>query len=169
MILKYIYTVFLGILLATFVGVGIAAFFPGPKYPDVSFINAVPMKPTTVGVVQEGTTASEAARINAQNRQMEQINKEYQAVSQNYNKSVSIIALAAAIAILLVSLTLVKNLVYIADGVLLGGVLTLLYSIVRGFGTEDNMFRFFVVTIGLFIAFILGYIKFIRKTENRKR
>lgn len=65
------------------------------------------------------------------------------------------------------SLTVVKNLIYIADGVLLGGVLTLLYSIVRGFGSQDTMFRFVVVSIGLVIALLLGYIKFIKPNKNQ--
>lgn len=34
MLIKYVYIVFLGIILATFVGVGIAAFYKGPEYPE---------------------------------------------------------------------------------------------------------------------------------------
>ena len=168
MILKYIYTVFLGVLLATFVGVGIAAFYPAPKYPESSYPRKViPIEKTDTQVIDEKMDASEAARINAQNRAAEQISKEFQNLSQKYNRDVSVIALAFAIAILLVSLTLVKNLTYIADGALLGSVFTLIYSIVRGFGTEDNMFRFFIVASGLIIALILGYLKFIKPSSNK--
>jgi len=78
-------------------------------------------------------------------------------------------SLAAAIAILLVSLTIIRNLAYIADGVLLGGVLTLLYSIVRGFGSEDEKFRFIVVSIGLITALALGYIKFLRGNPKKSK
>lgn len=170
MILKYIYTIFLGVLLATFVGVGIAAFYPAPKYPESSFRPmVVPADTTKTKISDETMSASEAARIDAQNRAAEQISKEFQGLSQKYNRDISIIALAFAVAILLVSLTVVKNLIYIADGVLLGGVLTLLYSIIRGFDTDDNMFRFMVVAAGLIIALILGYTKFIKpiqKTPN---
>ena len=34
MVLKLVYTIFIGVLLAIFVGVGIAAFYPGPQYPE---------------------------------------------------------------------------------------------------------------------------------------
>ena len=152
MILKYIYTLFLGILLATFVGVGIAAFYPEPKYPEYPIAQRIyPVEPDK--------DSTESAQVKKEQLEYEKISKDYQELSEEYSRNASIIALTAAIIILIISLTLVKNLVYIADGVLLGGVLTLLYSIVRGFGSHDNMFRFLVVAIGLFIAFILGYIK----------
>lgn len=160
MILKYIYTLFLGILLATFVGVGIAAFYPEPKYPEYG----PPLRPYRI---DEKGNASESAELYKQEKISYQANKDFQKTSQEYNRNVSIISLAAAITILLISLTLVKNLIYIADGTLLGGVLMLLYSIVRGFGAQDNMFRFVVVTIGLLIALILGYIKFIKPSGKK--
>ena len=156
MILKYIYTVFLGVLLATFVGVGIAAFYPEPKYPEY------PFAPQRIYSPDEQKDSTKAAEMQKQDAEYQKVSKEFQDLSEKYNRNTSIIALTAAIIILIVSLTLVKNLVFIADGVLLGGVLTLLYSIARGFGSQDNMFRFFVVSIGLIIALVLGYLKFIK-------
>ena len=164
MILKYIYTVFLGILLATFVGVGIAAFYPQPKYPQYPPMFA----PQAVKPFSEAQNDStQAALLQKQEQESYRISQDFQKLSEDYNKNVSVISLTSAIIILLLSLTLVKNLIYIADGTLLGGVLTLLYSIVRGFGSQDDMFRFVVVTIGLLIALILGYIKFIKPSTKR--
>jgi hypothetical protein len=54
----------------------------------------------------------------------------------------------------------------IADGILLGGVFTTMYSIIRGLMSEDSQFRFLIVVIGLGIALALGYIKFIRPRES---
>ena len=45
MILKFIYTVFIGVLFATLVGVGIAAFYPQPKYPDYPIRLSYPKEP----------------------------------------------------------------------------------------------------------------------------
>lgn len=163
MILKYIYTLFLGILLATFVGVGIAAFYPAPKYPEYP-PNYYQVKP-----VMEGEDSTQAALLRKQNEESYQVSQEFQKLSAEYSRNVSVMSLAAAIAILLISLTIVRNLAYIADGVLLGGVLTLLYSIIRGFGAQDEKFRFVVVSIGLIIALALGYLKFLRgNTKKRK-
>jgi hypothetical protein len=58
-----------------------------------------------------------------------------------------------------------KKIMVIADGVLLGGVLTLTYSIVRGFNTNDDIYRFLVVGAGLAAAMILGYLKFVKNIK----
>jgi hypothetical protein len=91
--------------------------------------------------------------------------KDFQLQSKNYNRNVSIIALVASIVVVIASLTFFKTLLLIADGLLLGGVLTLLYSVIRGFDTDDNMFRFIVVSIGLLISLVLGYVKFIQPSK----
>ncbi len=81
---------------------------------------------------------------------------------QVYSRNVSIVTLVAAVLVLAASLTVIKNIALIADGTLLGGVLTLAYSIVRGFGTDDNRFRFVVLSASLLITLILGYVKFLQ-------
>lgn len=155
MILRVIYTLFIGVFLAIFVGVGISAFYPGPKSPDMPAI----LKYCSPDIAQSTAKFND---FNAQAQKFDQEEKIYMLSQQTYSRNVSTIAIVAAIIIVIGSLTLLKTIMLLADGVLLGGVLTLLYSIIRGFGTEDNMFRFIVVSIGLVISLILGWIKFIR-------
>ena len=75
-------------------------------------------------------------------------------------------ALGFAILYLLVGLLLAKRLAIISDGLLLGGVLTLIYSIIRGFGANDDIFRFLVVSVSLLLALGLGYTKFVRTATS---
>ena len=49
---------------------------------------------------------------------------------------------------------------------LFGGLLTLGYGIIRGFMSNESKYQFIVVTVGLIITFILGYLKFLK--PNRK-
>ena len=161
MILKIIYTFFIGIFLSTFVSVGIAAFYTGPKFPDQPAM----LKYCSPDIAQ---SAEKFAEFKTQAEAFDNKVTMYQKQSQIYNRNVSILAVLAAIIIVIASLTLFKTILVIADGLLLGGVLTLLYSVMRGFGTEDNMYRFIVVSIGLVLSLVLGYIKFIRKGEKRK-
>jgi len=158
--IKIIYTIFIGVLLATFVGVGIAAFYPEPKYPEYP--------PELNYRFGKEPTQQESAQMYEEQQQYDKTLKEYQEETNVYNRNVSIIALSASILILIVSLTFVKNILLIADGLMIGGILTLIYSIVRGFSTQDHMFRFFVVTIGLITALVLGYIKFIPQSQKKK-
>ena len=89
--------------------------------------------------------------------------------SKPYNRNVSIVSLVASIIILVLSLTLLAKIKMIADGILLGGVFVTAYGIIRGLMSEDSQFRFIIVTIGLIIALVLGYIKFIRPRKNLQK
>jgi len=152
--LKFIYTLFLGILVATFVGLGIAAFYPAPNPPRSSEEKLAPEvnPPAPVESPEEKQAWEES----------EKEQQEYQKVLSLYVRNVFIIALIAAVIILVISLTIARNISVIADGLLLGGTLTLFYGIVMGFNTNDNKFRFLAVSVGLFVTLIVGYLKFIK-------
>lgn len=162
MLIKYVYIVFIGLLLAAFVGVGIAAFYKGPKAPEYPVELQYPDP-----AIKGDPYATESAERRQLQREQDEKFKQFNKDNEIYNKNVSIIALVASIIFLVVSLTLFKKILVIADGVLLGGVLTLAYSIVRGFGSNDDTFRFLVVSAGLVVAMVLGYIKFVRGAEKK--
>jgi hypothetical protein len=61
-----------------------------------------------------------------------------------------------------VALTAATKLSVIADGLLLGGLFTLLYSLGLGLSTDDTSYRFIIITIGLAAALFIGYWKFLR-------
>lgn len=155
--IKPIYTLFLALLVVLFVGLGIDAFYPSPKAPQY------PIELENVESCCEETPEQRQIRIDFEN----DIRK-YQEEMKPYNRNVSIISLLASIVILITSLTLLNKIQMIADGLLLGGVFSIMYSIIRGVMTENSQFRFLIVTIGIIIAFVLGYIKFIKPKENLK-
>ena len=155
MLIKYVYIVFLGLILATFVGVGIAAFYKGPVYPDT------PLSLKYSRPYPESTTATPSADYIKEQEAFDQKSKDFQKTLENYNRNVSMISVGFAILMLILSLTFFKKILVIADGLLLGGVLTLAYSIVRGFSSNDDIYRFLVVAVGLGTALVLGYLKFV--------
>ena len=154
MIIRIIYTFLVGIFLAIFVGVGISAFYKGPIYPEMPAV----LKFCTT----ELKDTTQFAEFQTQAEQFDKLEKMYQKQQQMYSKNVATIAVFAAIILVIASLTLLRKILLIADGILLGGVITLLYSVVRGFEAQDTMFQFFVVSIGLLVSLILGYVKFIK-------
>lgn len=151
MVIK-LYTLFLGLLVALFVGVGTAALYPGPTAPQYP-------GPTTPA----GPAAPDATRVN---QQFQQAQIAYEAQTKTYDRNVSIIALIASIILLALGLTLFKTVPLMGDSLTLGAVFTLVYSIFRGF-SSDNLFRFLVVAAGLAMAAYLGYIKFVRPPKHR--
>lgn len=153
-ILKIFYTIFLGLLLALFIGMGIAAYYPAPKSPEYpSILNKVDKIETT-----EQREAQDKYDADT---------KVFQKDFSNYNRNVFIIALIASIIVLVVSLIFSSFLKELADGVLLGGVFTLIYAIIRAIMSEDMRFRFTAVSVGLLIAIILGYYKLIYKHSSK--
>ena len=156
MIIKIIYTLFLSILLALFVGLGIDAFYPGPQEPDYP-VELEVEKPT---IVEDSEEMKKIREDYAKEK------KEFVEKSKPYNRNVSIISVVVAIAILVLSLTYLSKIQIIADGLLLGGVFTVVYSIIRGLMSESSQFRFIIVTIGLVIALVLGYLKFVKKDSK---
>lgn len=156
--LRLVYTVFLAIMVALFVGLGIEAFYPSPKFPEY---------PTelqyTKGDIRDFTSEQRAIQEKYDKEQ-----KDYREVQKKYSLNASIIIIIASIALLALSLTVLHPLILISDGVLMGGVFTLLYGIARGFMSENDKYRFMVVTIGLVIAVLLGYIRFIKPEKKIK-
>ncbi|MDD3487321.1 MAG: hypothetical protein PHF35_03020 [Candidatus Moranbacteria bacterium] len=157
MIIKIIYTLFLALLVALFVGLGIDAFYPGPTAPEEPVI-----------LQSEKPGCEDTAELKAARLEYNQAQKYFADQSKPYNRNVSIFSIAAAIIILVLSLTLLSRIRMIADGILLGGVFTTAYGIIRGLASEDVKFRFLIVTVGLLIALVLGYIKFIAPQEKGK-
>lgn len=163
MLLKYIYTVFLGLLIATFVGLGIDTFYPGPQYPDypVELQRSQPVVKDTGEVIEEPETIQKQQEYDAQMKAFEE-------TRQVYERNVSVIAISLAVLILAISLIFAKQLDLLADGVLLGGIFSLAYGIIRGFGAQDPRFRFIVVTVGLIVASALGYLRFVHPEKKQQ-
>jgi hypothetical protein len=168
MIIKFIYTLFLGILFALFVGLGIAAFYPAPvapKYPDkLSLAPASNYDEKTGSFV----AAPESAETVQLRKEYEAQSTEYrEVISPRYNRNVSIVSVIAAVLALVVSLTFMQKIDLISDGLLLGGVILLGYSIIRGFMSENNVLVLFMVTAaGLVAAVTVGYMKFVKTHEK---
>jgi len=158
MVIKFVYTIFLALLIALFVGLGISAFYPGPKEPQF---------PVELDAEKPG--CEETPALKTAREEFNQAQRDYTNNFKPYSRNVSIISIAAAILILIASLTLLSKIKMIADGILLGGVFTTIYSIIRGLMSEDTKFRFLIVTVGLLIALVLGYLKFIRPKEESEK
>jgi hypothetical protein len=161
--IKFIYTLFLGLLVALFIGWGVAAFYPAPQGPEY------PLQKEPAVFVSDGRsipTVTETTEQKAERLAYEKASRKFSKETfPRYNKTVSMITMVGAILTMIISLTLLSKIDLLSDGLLLGGVLTELYSIIRGLMAEDTKWGFVTVTIGLIIALLLGYIKFIKRAK----
>lgn len=166
--LKVVYTFFTGLLLATFVGVGIAAFYPAPKAPEYpSALEGVDV--CLIETEAGNRSCPKYEGMTEPTEEQKQLKRDYDAAvkqhgkdMQRYARNVSITSFVFALIFAAIGLVLESSLKLIADGLLLGGLFTLVYGIGWGFATEDNIYRFIVVTIGLIVVLALGYLKFVK-------
>lgn len=145
-ILRLVYTFFVGLLLAIFVGVGVSTFYPTPEAPEY----------LSVPALKDGS----AEQLQAQ-QDFEEAQRAYEDELQLYNRNVSIIVIVAAVALLAASIALENRIKVIADGVMLGGLFSLIYGIGRGFASQNTQYVFVIVTISLAVVIYLGYRRFV--------
>lgn len=148
--LKLIYTFFLGVLIAIFVGMGVATFYPEPKYPEY---------PRSLQYSSNDEFTAEQKQLD---KQYTKDVDAYTKKQKDYDRNISIIVLSAAVIILVVSLVIHPKMDVVSDGLLLGGIFTLLYSIGRSFSADSPKVSFAVVTVGLIVTIVLGYRKFVK-------
>ncbi|MFE7629113.1 hypothetical protein [Kocuria sp. NPDC057446] len=148
-VMKIVYTFFLGALLALFVGLGIQTFYPAPEMPE-----------PTAGMefAPEGgaPTAEQREEMEENDRQWRQ----WQVEQQSYSRNVAVVALGASVVLLGLSLVLEKRNRVLTNGIMLGGLFTLLYAIGRSFASSETTMTFVAVSVGLAVVLLLGHRRF---------
>ena len=89
----------------------------------------------------------------------------------DYNRNVTIAALVSALLILGASIWTESRKPLFAGGFLIGGLLTLIYGLMRGLTSGVTAVAFFSVAVGLFVVVYLGHQRFFsaRAVEARAR
>ena len=142
-------------IFAFFIGFGINTFYSSPKAP------VMPERLNTLNNMNKTQTPTNV-QIEVQNQYDKSIERFNNDKMNPYQRNVSIISLAASVILLALSMFLERrNISVISDGVMLGGLFMLLYSIGRGVASQDSKYMFVAVTIGLIVALYLGYHRFV--------
>jgi len=147
--ISIVYTLFLGLLLAVFVGFGIRTFYEPaepPEYSEPRFEQPEPELDEAQRIKQESVYQSEY--------------EVYQSEMEVYHRNVSIASLLIAVGFLVFSLTVGLHIKVLSDGILLGGLFLLMYSIGRSFAAEDPGYSFVTLSVAFVIALFLGYRRF---------
>jgi hypothetical protein len=138
-VLKIIFTLFIGVMVALFVGLGIEAFYPSPVYPDIMW--------------EENMTDEQTAAIQA-------AEAAYQEAVRARNQIVSIVVTAVAVLIMVGSMFLEKRNLTLTNGLLLGGLFSLIYGSTVGFSAGSAMVTFITVAVGLAAVIVVGVRRF---------
>jgi len=160
--IKLMYSIFLGLIIVMFVGVGVSTFYSSPEAPEYEEDVTYVLDEET----EEFTETDEAKQLRQENDAKWEV---FRGEEEDYNRNVAIITMAFALLLLYVGLSKADEFAGISEGVLLGGVFTLFYSLIRGLMTEDDIVRFSVITVGLVVALWVGNKKFAAKVDKPKK
>ena len=146
--MRIVFTFFVGAILALFVGFGIHTFYPPPEPPDTALVQ-----------LKANPTDAEVAEASA-------AQKAYDTAYQSYSRHVSIVSMGGAVLFLALSLGLERKNKVMANGILLGGLFTLVYGVARGFVSRDTTTLFITLSVALALVMVLGFRRFRRPQDE---
>lgn len=163
--LQTIFSFFLGLMVLAFIGVGVNAFYQSPAEKDAARLQslsrqqqAIEMKTPSNGV-RSSADQAELDRLIAQQNALQDAQ---QAQMEIWARNTSIVLILFATAVMGVSLVRSEQLRVISNGLLLGGLFTMVYGSGWVVFSGSSTARFFVILFALAVSLGLGWVKFVR-------
>jgi hypothetical protein len=169
-VLQAIFTVFLGLMITAVVGVGVYTFHPNPAADTQEQVQALYQErerlqgcSTVKGCTPiEQLTAAERAQLEAIDEQVLELQQAADAQREAWSQRTSVILIVIATALMAVALLLGDSVTVLSNGILLGGLFTMLYGVGWGLASGNSLTRFLVLVAALAVSLGLGYLKFVR-------
>lgn len=163
--LQTLFAIFLGLMVTAFVGVGVYTFYPNPARDFRTQIMNLDRQQQAIGTLKPDValTPEDRAKIQELVDQRNKLQDQSQAASETWGSRTSIILVSLATLVMVVSLTVAKNLPVISNGLLMGGVFTMLYGVGWVIASGTSTTRFIVMSFALLITLALGYLRFVRR------
>jgi len=162
--LQTIFSFFLGLMVLAFVGVGVNTFYPSPATQQQKAQTAIQRQMDAINTETKGEslTATQQAQMQrlqtAQNALQDKIDAEMKVWARN----TSIILVLFATLVLVISLIRSDQLKVISNGLLLGGLFTMVYGVGWVIFSGNSRARFVVIAFALAVTVLLGWVKFVR-------
>jgi hypothetical protein len=168
--LQAIFAVFLGLMITAVVGVGVYTFMPNPADDVQEQIEALYEQRNSIQGCSEFTgcrptedlTAEEQAQLATIDARERELRDQQQREQESWAQRTSIVLIVIATALMVVSLLLGDALTVLSNGILLGGLFTMLYGVGWGIASGNSVTRFLVLVAALVVSLVLGYAKFAR-------
>jgi len=163
--LQTIFGIFLGLMVTAFVGVGVYTFYPSPEDQFRDRIVALDRQEQTIrnSKANDALTSEDRAALQRIISERNRLNDSSQAGRRTWGRRTSIVLIAFATLAMAISLIRADQLPVLSNGLLLGGVFTMLYGVGWIIVTDTSVARFAVITVALVITLGLGYVRFVRR------
>lgn len=165
--LQVIFSFFLGLMVLAFIGIGVNTFYPQPEYRESPEMQALHREQQRIwDRNRDGELSDEdQARIDAIQTELDELYEEQERVRQIWSRNTSIVLIIFATLVMGISLVRSDQLRVISNGLLLGGLFTMVYGVGWIIASGESLARFFVIVFALAVTMALGYLKFVRGKE----
>jgi len=162
--LQTIFSFFLGLMVTSFVGVGAYTFHPPPETEFDAQIEDLSRREQAIrdSKPPDDLTAADRNQIREITDQRNELSDAAQLAREGWGRSTSIILIVLATLVMAISLLRSDQLPVISNGLLMGGVFTMVYGVGWIVVTDTSVARFVVMTVALAITIALGYVRFVR-------
>jgi hypothetical protein len=167
--LQTIFSFFLGLMVVALVGVGVNTFYQSPdaRYQDeMTRLQQQQDNFNRKGNQKTGgLTPAEQAQSDAIAQQQQDLQNKIQAEMKPWMRNTSIVIIILATAVMALSLVRSEQLKVLSNGLLLGGIFTMVYGVGLAIFSGQSIARFAVMVFALAVTVALGYIRFVRGRE----
>jgi len=163
--LQTIFSFFVGLMVLAFIGVGVNTFYESPQqrysaeqeqlFRDQQAITGIKQDPGQL-------TGADKAKYEEIQKKIDALQKKTQAEMEVWSRNTSIILVVFATIVMGVSLVRADQLRVLSNGLLLGGLFTMLYGTGWVIFSGSSTARFAVVLFAFVVTIGLGYVKFVR-------
>lgn len=162
--LGIIFSFFLGLMVTAFIGVGVYTFYPPVRGFDPQ-VHELSRQEQAIraGRPYAELTDDEREEIETLADERQQLLDAAERTRQQWSRITSIVLITLATLTMAVALARAQSLPVISNGLLLGGLFTMLYGVGWIVTTDTSVGRFVVITVALLITLALGYIRFVRE------
>lgn len=165
--LSTIFAIFLGLMVTAFIGVGVYTYYPEPDTFNER-INELDRQHQAIASSKtpDALTADDRSRMQLLVDERNRLQDELRRAREAWGRRTSIILIALATLTMAVSILGAARLPVVSNGLLLGGVFTMLYGVGWIIATDTSTARFLVITAALAITLGLGYLRFVRGASS---
>ena len=163
--LQTIFSFFLGLMVLAFVGVGVNTFYPQPAETNQKAQEAISRKIEALNMKtsNRSLTATEQAEMARLQDEQNASNDKTDAQMKGWARNTSIILVIFATIVMGISLIRSDQLKVLSNGLLLGGLFTMVYGVGWVIFSGNSIARFWVIAFALLVTIGLGYVKFVRR------
>jgi hypothetical protein len=165
--LQILFAFFLGLMVAAFVGMGVYTFYPSgledlqERAKELRF----EQQDLRHGRATSELSAAQRTRLEAVENELREIEDTRRQRQETWARNSSIVLVLLSTLVMGISLVRAEQLPVISNGLLLGGVFTMIYGTGWTFASGESQLRFWITAFALLVTLGLGYLRFVRHRE----